>query len=147
MKDVNLELVFKKKKKKNWDVQKIDQSESESCLHLPDHLNNKQGYKVRLRPSIRLIFFFCLNHCIDDVMVISVLASSAEDRGFKPCSGQTKDYEIGICCFSSKQAVLKRKSKDWLGRNQNNVSEWSDMSIDGLLFQWQNGPYHHLIES
>jgi len=28
-----------------------------------------------------------------------------------------------------------RKSKDWLTRNQNNVSEWSDMSTRGLLFQ------------
>jgi hypothetical protein len=28
-----------------------------------------------------------------------------------------------------------RKSKDWLARNQNNVSEWGDMSIRGLLFQ------------
>jgi hypothetical protein len=25
-----------------------------------------------------------------------------------------------------KQAALRRKSKDWLARNQNNVSEWSD---------------------
>jgi hypothetical protein len=39
-----------------------------------------------------------------------------------------KDYQIGICCFSAKHAVLRRKSKDWLVRNQNNVSEWSDMS-------------------
>jgi len=29
--------------------------------------------------------------------MVSVLASSAEDRGFDPRSGQTKDYEIGIC--------------------------------------------------
>ena len=67
--------------------------------------------------------------------MVSMLASSAVDRGFELRSGQTKDYEIGICCFSANQAVLKRKSKDWLARNQNNVSEWSDMSIDGLLFQ------------
>jgi hypothetical protein len=26
-------------------------------------------------------------------------------------------------------------SKDWLARNQNNVSEWSDMSTHGLLLQ------------
>ena len=38
------------------------------------------------------------------------------------------DYKIGICCFSAKHAALRRKSKDWLARNQNNVSEWSDMS-------------------
>jgi hypothetical protein len=32
-------------------------------------------------------------------------------------------------------AALRRKTKDWLARNQNNVSEWSDMSTRGLLFQ------------
>jgi hypothetical protein len=74
-------------------------------------------------------------HRIGGVMV-SVLASSAVDRGFEPQSGQTKDYKIGICCFSAKHAALRRKSKDWLARNQNNVSEWSDISTRGLLFQW-----------
>ena len=48
---------------------------------------------------------------------------------------QTKDYKIGICCFSAKHAALRRKSKDWLTQNQNNVSEWNDMSTHGLLFQ------------
>ena len=67
--------------------------------------------------------------------MVSVLASSAVGRGFEPQSGQTKDYNIGICCFYAKHAALRRKSKDWLVRNQNNVSEWSDMSIRGLLFR------------
>ena len=67
--------------------------------------------------------------------MVSVLASSTVDRGFEPRSGQTKDYKLGICCFSAKHAVLRRKSKDWLARYQNNVSEWSDMSTRGLLFQ------------
>jgi hypothetical protein len=66
--------------------------------------------------------------------MVSELASSAVDREFEPRSGQTKDYKIGICCFSAKHALMK-KSKDWLARNQNNVSEWSDMSNRGLLFQ------------
>jgi len=57
------------------------------------------------------------------------------DRGFEYQSGQTKDYKIGICCFSAKHAALWRKSKDWLTQNQDNVSEWGDMSIRGLLFQ------------
>jgi hypothetical protein len=69
-------------------------------------------------------------------VMISVLASSTVDRGFEPRSGQTKDYKIGICCFSAKHAALRSKNKDWLAQNQNNVSEWSDMSICGLLFQW-----------
>jgi hypothetical protein len=67
--------------------------------------------------------------------MVSVLASSAVDHGFKPLSGQTKDYKIGICYLSAKHAALRSKSKDWLARNQNNVSEWGDMSIRGLLFQ------------
>ena len=65
--------------------------------------------------------------------MVSVLASSVVDRGFEPRSGHTKDYEIGICCFCAKHAALSRKSKDWLARSQDNVSEWGDMSIRGLL--------------
>ena len=55
--------------------------------------------------------------------MVIVLASSAINCGFEPQSGQTKDYEIGICCFFAKHTALRRKSKDWLSRNQNNVSE------------------------
>ena len=70
---------------------------------------------------------------IDGAMV-SVLASSVVDRGFEPRSGQTKDCKIGICCFSAMFAAFRRKRKDWLARNQDNVSKWGDMSIRGLLF-------------
>ena len=62
------------------------------------------------------------SNCISGIMV-SVLDSSAVD------------YKIGICCFSAKQAALERKNTNWLARNQDNVSEWGDMSIHGLLFQ------------
>ena len=61
--------------------------------------------------------------------MVNVFTSSAVDRGFKSRSGQTKDYEIDICCFSAKHAAVRRKSKDCLARNQDNVSEWGDMSI------------------
>ena len=71
--------------------------------------------------------------CIGGVMV-SVLAWSAVDREFEPKSGQTKDYLIGISCFTAKHAAIRRKSKDWLARNPHNVSQWGDMSIRGLLF-------------
>ena len=69
-------------------------------------------------------------------VLVSVLVSIAVDRGFEPRSDQTKDYKIGICCFSANQAGLKRKSRDWLACNHDNVSEWRDMFIRGLLFQW-----------
>ena len=61
-------------------------------------------------------------------VMVGVLASSAVDRRLEPRSDQTKDYNIGIYCFSAKHIALRRKSKDWLAWHQNNVSEWSDMS-------------------
>ena len=67
--------------------------------------------------------------------MVSVLASSVVDRGLEHRSGQTKEYKISMCCFSAKRAALRRKSKDWLARNQNNVSEWSDMSTREMVFQ------------
>jgi hypothetical protein len=54
--------------------------------------------------------------------MVSVLASSVVDHGFKPRSGQAKDYAIVICCFSAKHAALRRKDKDWLAQNQNNAT-------------------------
>jgi hypothetical protein len=84
-----------------------------------------------------LILFWPLFNRIGGVMV-SVLASSAVDIWSESWSGQTKDYNNGIRCFSAKHATLRRKSKDWLAGNQDNVSEWSDMSIYGLLFQWDS---------
>jgi hypothetical protein len=69
-------------------------------------------------------------------IMVSGLASSAVDRGFEPRSDLAKDYKIGICWFSAKHSALRRKSKYWLARNQNNVSEWGDLHIRGLLFQW-----------
>ena len=68
--------------------------------------------------------------------MVSMLASSSVDRGFVPRLGQTKDYKIGISCFSAKYAALRRNSKDWFARDQDNVSEWGDISIRGLLLQW-----------
>jgi hypothetical protein len=57
-------------------------------------------------------------------VLVSVLASGAVDRGFGLRSSRTKDYAIGICCFSAKHTAFRSKNKDWLVRNQDNVSEW-----------------------
>ena len=56
-----------------------------------------------------------------------------EPRWFEPRSGKTKDYETGICSFSTKNIALRSGSNGWLA--QDNVSEWNDMSTRGLLFQ------------
>ena len=64
--------------------------------------------------------------------MVGVLTSSPVDRGFDPRSSQANDNKIGISCFSSKQAVLRKKNK---ARNQDNMSECGDMSTSGLLLQ------------
>jgi hypothetical protein len=67
--------------------------------------------------------------------MVRELDSSVVDRRIELRSGQPKDYEIGMRCFSAKHAALRRKSKNWLARDQNKVFEWTDMSARGLLFQ------------
>jgi hypothetical protein len=66
------------------------------------------------------MFIITLGYRFSGVMV-SLLTSSVVDHGFEHQSGQIKDYEIGICCFSGKHAALRRKSEDGLARNQENV--------------------------
>ena len=75
---------------------------------------------------------------------VCVLASRVTDRGFEPRSDQTQDYKIAMCCFSAKHAALRRKNNNWLARNQDNVSEWDEISIRGLLFQWASTITIHL---
>jgi hypothetical protein len=65
--------------------------------------------------------------------MVSVLASCVVDHGFQLPSGQTKDYKIGSCCFSTWHASLRRKSKDWLARNQNIVSRVGRQSLQGIF--------------
>jgi hypothetical protein len=52
---------------------------------------------------------------------------------------------------NTKHTVLMRKSKDWLVRNQDNVSEWGDMFIYKNPTQRvgleHSGPHHRLIEN
>ena len=54
---------------------------------------------------------------------------------FKSRSGQTNDYEIGICCLSTKHSTLMSESKNWLAWNHDSVSEWGNMSSHAMLFQ------------
>jgi hypothetical protein len=58
-------------------------------------------------------------------VMINMLASSAVDHGSESHSGQTKDYEIGYCCFSDKHTTRAKTGK--LGIR--NVPKWRDMSI------------------
>jgi hypothetical protein len=57
------------------------------------------------------------------------------DTEIIPVSNRNVYYNFWTCCWYVKW-TLGRKGKDWLAQNQDNVSEWGDMSIRKLLFQW-----------
>jgi hypothetical protein len=63
----------------------------------------------------------------------SVRASSMVDRGFE--SRSNKRLLNWYLLFSNNHAALRTNSKDWLSRNQENVSEWGNISIRELMFQ------------
>ena len=94
------------------------------------------GELYLIQPLCLSVSYLKGRNSIGGVMV-SVLASGAVDRGFELRSGQTKVYTIGkIGIVASREGRnIRRKSKDWLARNQDNVSEWGDIYIRGLLFQ------------
>ena len=50
--------------------------------------------------------------------MVSMVASSAVDRGFEYRACQIKNNKIGIYCFPAKHAALMRKSIDWWPRNR-----------------------------
>lgn len=61
-------------------------------------------------------------------VIINVFVMTAVDRGFDPQSDQTKNKQFGDFCFSSKNAALRSKTKDWLTRSHDNLSVCRDTS-------------------
>ena len=55
--------------------------------------------------------------------MVDPLAYGTVHHGLGPMSGQTKDYKISICLFFAKHTALRNKCKEWLARNQDNVSD------------------------
>jgi len=63
--------------------------------------------------------------------MVNFLVSSVVDRRFELRSGQIKDYKIGICCFSAKDAAIRRKAKTgWLGITIMSPSAATCLSLD-----------------
>ena len=58
------------------------------------------------------------------VSLVVIERGHVVDRWFESRSEQTRDYKMSICWLLAKNAALRWKSKDWLARNQNIVSEW-----------------------
>ena len=89
-----------------------------------------------------------------------VITSSAVDCGFEPGSDQTKDYKIGICCFSAKQHWGERAKTSWLGIRImcqsgatclfrdccfSELALWIPVKSVGL--EQSESHHHHLIEN
>jgi len=82
---------------------------------------NRVSVKGKTVLEVCVLIHLCIDafqvynvNLFSDVMV-SVLSSSVVDRGSQPRLGQTKDYKIGICCFSIQHVALRSTSKtDWL---------------------------------
>jgi hypothetical protein len=68
-------------------------------------------------------------------VMVCVLSSSVVDREFEPRSGQTKNYKIGMFCFSAKHAALKKRDKTGCLGIRIISPRVGGMSIRGLLFQ------------
>ena len=72
--------------------------------------------------------------------MVNVIASSLVDIvGSSNGYCKTKDYKISICTFPTKLTSLRSKSKEWLAINKDNVSNWSDLSTQGLV----SASYHY----
>ena len=54
---------------------------------------------------------------------------SLVDRGLDSRSGQTNDYQIGICCFLGNHTALSSKSTDLLARNLVNVLMYTPRTV------------------
>jgi hypothetical protein len=53
------------------------------------------------------LYLYVLN--IDHIVMVTMLASSVVDHGFKLQSCQTKDYKIGICCMFTMWRLAHRR--------------------------------------
>ena len=113
---------------------------SDHTIHNINHtkeqnLGNHKSYKnvapcltdeVRVSPCWTFYYSFILfvsvffnqMNCIDGLNV-SILAVSAVVPGFEPQSGQSKDYDSGICCFFDKHISLRttKRFETKLGQN------------------------------
>ena len=95
--------------------------------HLYDQMSSQTDFcdvtllvgDVVSRYSVMFIFIY---NCIS---CVSVGWLTSWFIGFS--LGQATDFKIGICYFCAKRIVLGSRSKDWLARSQDNVSEWSNM--------------------
>jgi hypothetical protein len=95
-------------------------------------------------------------------VIVNVLASSVVNRGFEFRSGRTKDYTIGMCCFSANHAALRlgigimcpsgatRLSVDYcfseLALSKSNYVCWSSTKRTSSSSHWKLTCSRHVID-
>ena len=70
------------------------------------YLHTKTVYYIYLDIVFWTYYIFLLHTCMWHAIcgeMASLLTSNFVRRGFKPVSGKTRDYAIGICCSSAKE--------------------------------------------
>ena len=96
----------------------------------------EQEIVVTLTTRFQNIWIETSVNILEDSQIYYILEKNLTTILFNFFNKKNVLHRIGICCFFTKHAALRKKIKDWLTQNQNNVSEWGDMFICGLLFQW-----------
>jgi hypothetical protein len=94
------------------------------------HWNNSLLIDMSLQ-SDTLLWYRANQSLLWTASLISVLTWSVVDRGFESLSYQTKDYNIGICCFLAKHCSIKEKEQRLVGSVSSNAfSLHVDLVID-----------------
>jgi hypothetical protein len=75
-------------------------------------------------PQNTIFWYMTLNFHFERVLLLNVTMS-----GPIRC-------KIGIWYFSTMNTALRRKSRNWLMWNQDNLSKWYNMSTCGSMFLW-----------
>jgi hypothetical protein len=83
-----------------------------------------------LNKAKNIIYYENNYQSLDDM---DILVLTMVKHGIKPRAGKSKDYKICIFCFSTKCVALRRKSKDYLVWNQDNMSELVDYKVDIII--------------
>jgi hypothetical protein len=94
-------------------------------------LSSRNSRKKHLMNNVPIIGYGTCNILVfmEHALMYVFLTLLECDRSWvRAQSSQTKDYKISICCFSAKHAALRRKSKDWLAWNHENVFKLSNMT-------------------
>ena len=95
----------------------------------------KTGYKKKKINSST--YWFSSSHIYLYIYLLRQIISEFWHYFPKRCQlGQTKDYEICNCCFSTYETQLMSKSKVWWAQNHDNMSEWRYMFTCRQMFLW-----------